>query len=69
MNTRIAILYTLLLGCAGSSDFERQLCDTRALTAAQLQADKLCPLDKPWGSCPDAPRIERELKAAMEACP
>lgn len=64
------LIIAALLAIAGCvhNTAERQLCDTRALTKAQLEADKYCGLDVPWDKCADAARIERELQSAMEAC-
>lgn len=71
----IAILTLALAGClsdGAGKTLEQQLCDTRAYTHWNLEADKFCP-NKPgdddrWDDCPDAKRITDGLEADMEKC-
>lgn len=60
------ILSAAIASCGGQ---ERQLCYGRAEVATAFDAERLCPPDEPWDTCPYRDRLLKQLEDAYARCP
>lgn len=63
----ILIIAFLLAGCATTSK-QLELCYALADGRFALDSERVCPRDKPWAECTEAPRLEGDHWSAYETC-